>query len=327
MARSGFGITEALIGAGLVSAAFLAAPSILRSLDKGTRKTRTLGTMIAVESAILTWLDDPTNLTAAQRTALTQRPKPQPFELWLAGELVARAPSAGAQAVHFDLNGRACNPGLLSPNCIVRVDFDLHQYDLTPTPPPGELPRYKLAYRVSSLEAAQTPIPPLGDPLFGADPANYELSIPLSYYDPNFNQDCLAQADGLFLRGYDTATNQIRCWKRPLPTDACRVNVAGQPDQLAVGVQVSGDRIVPKCVNVANLRCADDTHVLAGLNAHFLDPRVPFVPAQAGICRPLFKATTPPRTAPTGAKICPAPNFSLSGGQCVNSLTDKGAVR
>jgi hypothetical protein len=272
----GFGVIESLVAMGVLGVAAMLLASVFKDVDVNTRKARLVSTMVALESSIISALEDKDNFQsrAAQFEAASRGGPVPVFELKSFDLVVAKQPSRGAP-IFFDSEGKACAAG--SSRCEISVEFDMK----------GSGGALQAAYRIALVGAAaqQVKTAALGGSF--RDPIDYVLAVPSKNFRDPAKSGC---APGI-ARGMNKLTGEVLCWDVALPTERC---AAGEIMR-GFAADPSTGRMRPVCRKLRRASCNEHPyHVLQRLNARYLDPDV--TPgASGGSCTPLMADEVPYR--------------------------------
>jgi hypothetical protein len=290
--KHGLGTVEIALSAAVLGLAAASIVPVFNRVDEGTRKSRIVSTMIALESSMTAALQDVDNfrrspgLQAAVKAAVDAGGPMPAIVLESFQGPVAQHPSIGNPKL-FSGQG---DPGCAGSDCEVGVELDLRVFTDPVTGRRSVLGAYRIA---PTPEYAQRyKISPLGGSF--RDPEDYRLVIPSRFYeDPNAST-C---PPGGIMRGINRVTGEVLCWDPPSASDRCP---AGWILKNFYADSTDG-RLKPRCVKLRRATCTNSAHhhVLNRINPHYLDPESippgqpqPSMPA-AGRCVPIMADTVP----------------------------------
>jgi len=297
MERSrGFSVVEVLVGTVIIMGAIGGVVSLVQMFNKNQLTASKTTTMESIATAILSSLgreaafEDPdSELRNYDESTL------QNFKLNYFGMALAEKRAGVWIPQYFDSNGDSCEPGLVDPDCNVRVDFDM-QVSTTAT-----LPRWRASFNVSIVSNAGKPIPVR----IASNPSEVSVSRKFTSYSPDKTK---CAAGEIAVRGYD-ASGSAECWREsPIK---CATN------ELVVGHKfTAGGTVEPICQAARGVRCADDNFVLDRIKPHYLDRRVAYNGADSGRCVYITQEEVEqghPLAPPDHPQRCPSPGYREMG--------------
>lgn len=293
--RSGFTMTELIIGVSLITLASLAIFTVGKSILLIDQKVKLVTKALEIEAAISSALLNEETF-ATHKSALSSSQTPTGLKIQNAtGTTIATVGSSQK----FDMNGTNCTGN----NCIIEVFFDIKCSSATSC---------LAAYFIKLTAPNFLSVANFGQRSGGGSflDADYFLPIPSDFYLRADRGQCDAP-DDLFVSGFNRLSGALSCIK--LGTRKCGAN------QIAKGLAIENGKLELQCVNLRNIKC-DGNYVLHRFNPQSLDPE--FGSGVSGDCVYFMKKRSAaltkswPNSASVSDRFCPTEYKVIPSGSC-----------
>ena len=206
--NKGFTIIDSLIATVIVITGFLAVTTTMRGAFQISLKSRLIARQVALESAIISGLQDPANFSTTVRASLGAGNPPAAFTISDSNSVVI---AQIGRTLFFTPEGTSCPALSINNRCLlsVRLDINCRGSGLC-----------FAAYQIAVAQLGQNlSISALGSPNFAA--ADYALPLPYDLYLGKQIQGVCDPNTELAVNGLNRQTGTLTCIRKPALTTAC----------------------------------------------------------------------------------------------------------